>query len=260
MSPVQSGSDGTLAAGTNEFERGVIYTVDPCILAPLASGEDYRIVASTRFRRPKDETFTGYEPLYRRAREIVERRKTELTCASQDAELHTWIVSHGWFRMEIRDSALVGAVVTLGVRSAPAGTQPPSGQDAPTPAALTSPYVEQLGGQGGQTGALWFDEFYNDFDTRLDRASAAVMTISYGEYVSSPDEVDFDAVIVRAEHRARMYVDLVKDDGEQLEIAQREWRCLDTGKSAKPFLTHVNLVFKSLRTTRNPNSALQTRT
>lgn len=86
------------------------------------------------------------------------------------------------------------------------------------------------------------------------------MTISYGEYVSSPDEVDFDAAIVRAEHRARMYIDLVKDDGEQLEIAQREWRCLDTGKSAKPFLTHVNLVFKSPRTTRNPNSALQTRT
>lgn len=134
-------------------------------------------------------------------------------------------------------------MVTLGARCPPSGTEAPSGQEAPTPEALTSPYVEQLGGPGNDRDALWFDEFYNDFDVRRDRASSSVLTISYGEYVSSPDAVDFDAAIVRAEHRARMYIDLVADEGESLEIAQREWRCLDTGKSAKPFLTHINLVF-----------------
>lgn len=202
---------GTLPPGTNEFERGLIYTVDPRSNAPLVSDAEYRIVASTRFLRPKDETFTAYEPLYRRARGFVERRKKEFTCASRDAALQ--------------------------------GTQPPGGQEAPTPEALTSPYVEQLGGPGNDRDALWFDEFYNDFDVRRDRASSSVLTISYGEYVSSPDAVDFESAIMRAEHRARMYIDLVADEGESLEIAQREWRCLDTGKSAKHFLTHINLVF-----------------
>jgi len=248
MTPSQSGTEGAVAAGLNEFERGLIYTVDPRVLAPLVSGDEYRILASTRFRRPKDETFTGYETLYRRARGLVERRKTELTCASQDAELHTWIVSHGWFRMEISDSALVGAVVTLGIRCAPAETQRPIGQETPTPEALTSPYVEQLGGQGSQAGTFQFDEFYNDFDMRLDRTSTALLTVSYGEYVPSPDEMDVDSAIARAKHRADMYIELVKDEGEHLAIAQCEWRCLDTGKAAKPYLTHVNLVFNSLRT------------
>lgn len=243
MTHAQPGTDGALPAGTKEFERGLIYTVDPRILAPLVSDAEYRIVASTRFLRPKDETFTAYEALYRRARGLIERRRKELTCASPEAELQTWIVSHGWFRMEVRDSALVGAVVTLGARCAPSGTQSPGGQETPTPEALTSPYLEQLGRPDRDGRTLWFDEFYNDFDVRRDRASSSVLTISYGEYVSSPDAVDFDSAIVRAEHLARLYIDLVADEGESLEIAQREWRCLDTGKFAKPFLTHVNLVF-----------------
>src|SRR5262245_54781766 len=132
----------------DEYQRGVIYTVDPRILAPLETDREYRIVASTRFLIPPKEPFTEFEHLYRRARRLVERRPDELTCASHESRVHTWIASHGWFRMEIGKGALVGAVVTLGVRCAPANADVPHGEDEPTAEALRTPYVTQLGGTG----------------------------------------------------------------------------------------------------------------
>jgi len=230
-------------SSVNAFDRGLIYTVDPHLNAPLEGGREYRIVSCTRFRCPKDEPATTYEPLYRRAHGWLAHRQQELTCASPEDQLQTWIVSHGWFRMEMGASALAGAVVTLGVRCAAPGTPPPLGHNAPTAEALGSPYVELLGGRNTDKTGAWFDEFYNDFDMRLDRAAAALMTVSYGEYVDSPDVVDFDAAMARAEHRARTYIRHVAADDEHLEITGRDWTCLDTGKSAKPFLAHVNLVF-----------------
>jgi hypothetical protein len=228
----------------DEFQRGVIYTVDPRILAPLTPGEEYRIVASTRFLVPKDAAFTDFELLYRRARGLLERRRSELTCASHEASVHAWIVSHGWFRMDIGKSCLAGAVVTLGARCASADADLPHGQDEPTGEALRSPYVAQLGGAGG-TDALRYDEFYNDFDMRADRSQASALTVSYGEYVRSREDVDVSAVGARAEDRARFYLDVVGTAGEQLRIARCDWNCLDTGKAAKPFLAHVDLVFSS---------------
>ena len=43
-----------------EYQRGVIYTVDPRILAPLTPGEEYRVVASTRFLIAEDAAFTKF--------------------------------------------------------------------------------------------------------------------------------------------------------------------------------------------------------
>ena len=137
-----------------EDQRGVIYTVDPRILAPLTPGEEYRVVASTRFLIAEDAAFTKFGSKF------------------------------------------------------------------------------------------WYDEFYNDFDMRTDRRQPSVLIVSYGEYVPSQDDVDFDSVIARAENRARSYVDVVKDEGEDLRIARREWNCLDTGKAGKPFLAHVDLSFQ----------------
>jgi hypothetical protein len=230
----------------DEFQRGLIYTVDPRILVPLASGEEYRIVASTRFLIGPNETFTAFESLYRRARRLIERRRQELTSASPESHVHTWIASHGWFRMEIGKGALVGAVVTLGAACAPPAADVPRGQDEPTHDALQSPYVAQLGGAGGPDKA-WYDEFYNDFDMRQDRSQASVLTVSYGEYVPSPDDVDVDGVIARAEDRARSYLEVVGAADEQLRIAKRDWNCLETGKSAKPFLAYVDLLFSDSR-------------
>jgi hypothetical protein len=79
---------------------------------------------------------------------------------------------------------------------------------------------------------------------RTDRGQRSGLIVSYGEYVPSQDTVDFDSFIARAEHRARLYVDAVKEQGEELRIVRREWNCLDTGKAAKPFLAHVDLSFE----------------
>ena len=228
----------------DEYQRGVIYTVDPRILVPLTAGEEYRIVASTRFLIPKDVTFTDFEPLYRRARGLVERRRGELTCAGPENSVHAWIASHGWFQMDIGKGSLVGGVVTLGVACASSSVDVPRGQNEPTREALQSPYVEQLGAAGG-SGKLWYDEFYNDFDMRKDRSEASALTVSYGEYVPSRDGFDMDSVVARAETRARFYLEAVGAADEQLRIARRDWNCLDTGKSSKPFLAHVDLMFSS---------------
>ena len=226
----------------DEYQRGVIYTVDPRILAPLETGGEYRIVTSSRVLIPKDVAFTEFEPLYRRARDLVERRRDELTCAGRENRVHAWIASHGWFQMDIGKGSLVGAVVTLGVACASSTSDVPRGQDEPVREALQSPYVEQLGG-AGESDKLWYDEFYNDFDMRKDRSQASQLLVSYGEYVPSRDAVDMDGVVARAETRARFYLEAVGATGEQLRIASRYSNCLDTGKVAKPFLAHVDLLF-----------------
>jgi hypothetical protein len=228
-----------------EFQRGLIYTVDPRVLDPLTTGAEYRIVASTRFLIAKDAAFTDYESLYRRARCLVDRRREELISDGPESRVHVWIVSHGWFRMDIGRGALVGAVVTLGATSAAETADVPRGQDEPTPDALQSPHVAQLSAAGG-AGKPWYDEFYNDFDMRSDRTQPSKLTVSYGEYVPSPADVDVDGVVARAEARARSYLEVVGAADELLRIARRDWNCLETGKAAKPFLAHVDLLFSDL--------------
>ena len=226
----------------DDLQRGLIYTVDPRVLAPLTTGAEYRIVASTRFLIAKDSPFTDYESLYRRARCLVERRREELTSDGPGSSVHAWFVSHGWFRVDIGKGALVGAVVTLGATCAPATADAPRGQDEPTLEALQSPYVAQLSAAGG-AGKPWYDEFYNDFDMRSDRSQPSALTVSYGEYMQSPDDVDVDDVVTRAEDRARSYLEVVGLADEALRIVRRDWNRLETGKSAKPFLAHVDLLF-----------------
>ena len=228
----------------DEYQRGLIYTVDPRILVPLTTGEEYRIVASTRFLIAKDAVFTDFEPLYRRARRLVERRQRELTPGSPESRVHVWIVSHGWFRMDIGKGSLVGAVVTLGATCAPVTALAPRGQDEPAPEALRSPHVAQLEASGG-AGKPWYDEFYNDFDMRQDRGQSSVLIVSYGEYVPSKESVDENSVVARAEDRARSYLEAIGAADEQLRVVRRDCNCLETGKSTKPFLAHVDLLFSA---------------
>jgi len=218
-----------------DFQRGLIYTVHPRILALLVPGEEYRILASTRIRIPKDAQWPSYEPLYRRARLLARRRAEELT--SQDATdgPHVWIASHGWFRMDIPDAALAGAVVVIG---AACGAPPPSGREEPAREALCSPYTSEL---AGLRDAEW-DEFYNDFDMRTSVDEASLLTVSYGEYVSGCDGLDVDALMARALRRAQWYFGLTEPN-VVMTLSRQEWACLDTGKSAKPFLAHVTMYF-----------------
>ena len=217
-----------------DLQRGLIYTVHPRILAALAPGEAYRIVASTRIRLARQAELPSYEPLYRRARLLARRRADELTC--QDASrARIWIASHGWFRMDIPDAALAGAVVVLG---AACGTTSPPGRDEPSGEALCSPHIAEM---AGVRDAEW-DEFYNDFDMRTSVDEASQLTVSYGEYVSARDGVDVDALMARALRRAQWYFDLTEPN-VVMTLRRQEWACLDTGKAAKPFLAHVTMYF-----------------
>lgn len=217
-----------------DFQRGLIYTVHPRILEPLVPGAEYRILASTRIRLPKDAQLPSYEPLYRRARLLARRRADELTCRDA-SRARIWIASHGWFRMDIPDAALAGAVVVLG---AACGTTSPSGRDEPTGEALCSPHIAEM---AGLRDAEW-DEFYNDFDMRTSVDEASQLTVSYGEYVPVRDGLDVDALMARALRRAQWYFDLTEPN-VVMTVSRQEWACLDTGKTAKPFLAHVTMYF-----------------
>jgi hypothetical protein len=218
-----------------DFQRGLIYTVDPRILAPIVPGEEYRILTSTKIRIPKDAELPSYEPLYRRARLLARRRAEELTCQDASDAPRIWIASHGWFRMGIPDAALAGAVVVLG---AACGEAWPPGREEPTGEALCSPYTSELAG----LRAIEWDEFYNDFDMRTSVDDASQLTVSYGEYVSARDGLDIDALMARALRRAQWYFDLTEPN-VVMTLSRQEWACLDTGKTAKPFLAHVTMSF-----------------
>ena len=87
-----------------------------------------------------------------------------------------------------------------------------------------------------------WDEFYNDFDMRTSVDEASQLTVSYGEYVSTRDGLDVDALVARALRRAQWYFGLTEPNVE-LTLARQEWACTDTGKAAKPFLAHVTMYF-----------------
>lgn len=218
-----------------DFRRGLIYTVHLRILTPLVTGEDYRILVSTRIRILKHAQLPSFEPLYRRARLLARRRAAELTCQDRSALPHTWIASHGWFRMDITDAALAGAVVVLGAACGPTS---PSGREEPTAEALCSPHTSEM---AGLREANW-DEFYNDFDMRTSVDEASLLTVSYGEYVVAREGVDVDALMACGLRRARWYFGLTAPDID-MTLVRQEWACVDTGKSAKPFLAHVTMYF-----------------
>jgi hypothetical protein len=218
-----------------DFQRGLIYTVHPRILTPIVPGEEYRILASTRIRLARHAQLPSYEPLYRRARLLARRRAEELTCLDASGPPHTWIASRGWFRMDISDAALAGAVVVLG---AACGEASPPGREEPTGEALCSPYTSEL---AGLRDVEW-DEFYNDFDMRTSVDEASQLTVSYGEYVSARHGLDVDALMARALRRAQWYFGLTEPNVD-MTLARKEWACLDTGKAAKPFLAHVTMYF-----------------
>lgn len=221
-----------------DFQRGLIYTVHPRILAPLVPGEEYRILASTRIRLPQSGQLPSYEPLYRRARLLARRRAEELTCEDASLHPHTWIASHGWFRMDISDAALAGAVVVLG---AECGRAAPPGREDPTAEALCSPHTSEMAEIRSLRDGTW-DEFYNDFDMRTSVDEASVVTVSYGEYVFAREGLDVGALMSRALRRGRSYFDLT-EPGVEMSLVGQEWECLETGKTSRPFLAHVTMQF-----------------
>jgi hypothetical protein len=213
----QPGSDGALPEGFKEWQWGVIYTVRPELLSPLARGREYRIAASTRRRVagtvPKDQEFTAYGELYQRAAGMAKARLGDLTCADEGEPLHTWIISHGWlcFGEAQRTAA---ASVALGVIFPKEGDPKPLGLSPPDPLELMSP-----GGLPGVADARELDEIYNEFDVREPPcAHSDIFLFSYGEYVADHRGLAFDPFVERAEKLAEAH------SGEDpLRVVRREW-------------------------------------
>ena len=236
-----SGHEGTLPPNHDEFQHGLIYTVHPRLLAPIQSGRDYRITASTR-RKITGEV-ASFAPLYRRAASLVRARAEELTCEQPDLLAHTWVAAHAWFRMELPRAAMAGAVVTLGVRCVDGDGDLAVGKPQPTDDELARPSVAQLTPADHTPPSQGWDEVYNEFDMRDEpSADGSIVTFSYGEYVTSCDGLDYREYVERAEHRARRcYEASARGSSSPLTVVRRDWTCLATSKASNVCLVHVNI-------------------
>jgi hypothetical protein len=234
------GSEGTLPANHDEFQRGLIYTVHPRLLAPLQPGRDYRITASTR--RKIGDAIGSFAPLYGRVTSLVRARAEELTCDPPHA-FHTWIASHAWFRMELPRFAMAGAVVTLGVTCGPGDNGPASGKREPTVDELARPSIAQLRPDDYEPPSQGWDELYNEFDMRDEPSpDGSIVTFSYGEYVNACERIDYRDYVGRAEQRARRcYEPSARGSSSPLTAVRRDWTCIATSKASNVCLVHVNI-------------------
>jgi len=230
------GSDGTLPPGHDEFQHGLIYTVHPRLLAPLQPGRDYRITASTR--KKISDPIASFAPLYRRATSLVRARAEELTCEPH-ATRHTWIASHAWFRMDLPRLAMAGAVVTLGVTCGLRKVLA-VGKPEPTADELACPSIAQLKPDDYAPPSQGWDELYNEFDVRDQRAAdGSIVTFSYGEYVTACDGIDYRDYVERAERRARRCYEPLSST--PVTTVHRDWTCIATSKASNVCLVHVNV-------------------
>lgn len=223
------GADGEPLEGFREFQRGVVYTVHPRMFA-LQPGEDYRILACTRRKRPPGEPLLSYELFYRRVQSLLRDRVEEFR-RDTASPLDVWTTAHGWFDLDIPGGVLGGAVIAQALRVADG--EAPRGQDEPSAEQLRRPFGEQLAAADHRDALRW-DEFYNEFD--MQPADRSIVTLSYGEYVTACEGLDFEPIVRRAEQRATfLYGDC--------RVIRRAWQCLETGKPSRPLMAHVDVYF-----------------
>ena len=215
------GAEGTLPVDFVPWQRGVTCTVRPEWLAPIEPQRTYFANVTVQRATPLSERLTDYGSLYKQAMSIVGTHQLDRAGLSK---LHTWVQAHAWFRLDLPNSALVSATVTLGVSanddaSTPAGEPPPSVEDLRHPSGQTPESFaakhETLGGQRR------VDHLYTDFD-RTDGSSRDI-TLSYGEYADDVPS-DYGSFLERAERFVRSY-------DASLELLMREWRATKTDKA-----------------------------
>ena len=220
--------------GSNDawpWRRGVIYTVRPEILAPLAGGREYRILIGVRRMVRTSEPFTAYGELYRRAAALTDARVAALVCPA--APVARWTASHGWRAVEFGERQFIFVFITTVVSL---GGEAQAGERAPTGDELTSPGGALREMPMQQPWQQNIDEFYNDFDHRAagDSADDDDLLFSYGEYVPSSETIDFEPFAHKAETMARSHY------GPDLRVVQRDCFC-----ATHPNVAVVHLVFRS---------------
>jgi hypothetical protein len=229
----KAGSDGDeLPSDFSKWRRVLSCTIRPDMLSPLVAAREYRMSVIVTQRIANGAEFAAYGDLYRQAREIAATRISELELADAQTALQQWIISHAWWWNDPSSEYLrqrspfdvAAASVAIGLRCGESGSAEPRGEDDPSDAQLMRP--------GGATPEEWgakiydratapqLDEMYGLFDsTDPSDPRRNIVTVSYGEYVPSCEDVDFEPFVRRAEHRAKVQF------GER-RIIRREWWCV----------------------------------
>jgi hypothetical protein len=208
---LQPGNDGApLPEGFNPWRSCVSYTVRPEMYAPLIYGREYRIFVRVLRRG------AGYAELYSRALAIAKGRAAQLRCVEGQI-LHSRIVVHGWFRYEAIDAPT--AYLTLTVTALNPGDPALEGLNPPT--------IEQLGAPGGMTpentpaSSFTGKEIHESYTDPGGIAEGQnILLISYGEYVSTCDGIDYTPFVERAEKLAQFHVESLHG---RWTIMRREW-------------------------------------
>ena len=222
------GNDGSLPENYVPWRSGVTYTVRPELLSPLVCGEEYFITAAVLWKRPNDETFSGYADLYEHASAIAHARAAVLRCAHGES-LHTRLVNHMWFRHG--STHLVRAAVTLEVTCGKDAGAKPDAQLPPTSEAFASP-----GGTTVEQAALLpkrpWHEIYNMAQLHEPSEATGIFGFSYGEYAPSCEGFDYKPYVERAEAMTRFHLSFVlgamPSGKESMKIVRREWFCATT--------------------------------
>jgi hypothetical protein len=220
---LQQGSDGSLPDGFAVWRRGVTYTVRPEILVPLHRGQEFRINATVRWKVEKDREFTGYAELYDICAGILRARGTALTSSDEGEPLHTWTQWHAWWCGSIADkypaagdANVACASITIGLAYPNSGQPGPEGLKALDPADLLKPNpAESIPPQRA-------DEMHIVFDFNNPSTAGSEITLSYGEYVSPDQEINFEPFVQRAERLAEFYGRRFFQEAST-EIVKREW-------------------------------------
>jgi hypothetical protein len=138
---------------------------------------------------------------------------------------------HYWETMEIGPFKVRAASVSTSLLYPDRGQDRPVGQTPPTAEQLLAPsgvplepLSEPPAGGGASAG-----ELYNDFDFALTPGPGM---FSYGEYVSSADQVEFEPFVKRAESTAKI-------GGTVCRFVAREWYC-----TTAPDLAVVHLYYE----------------
>jgi hypothetical protein len=216
-----AGSEGRLPVDFVPWQRGVTCTVRPEWLAPVDPDRTYLANVTVQRAAPLRGPFTDYESLYNQAMAILRSHQLDRAAV---ATLRTWIQAHAWFRLDLPESALVSATVTLGLSA---------NEHAPTTAGEPPPSVENLRHPSGYTpesfvakheymsGRRRVDHLYTDFDRT--GGSSGDITLSYAEYAHDAPS-DYGSFIGRAERFVWSY-------DSSLELLMREWRATKTDKT-----------------------------
>jgi hypothetical protein len=218
------GNAGILPENYVRWRWGASYTVRPELLSPLVFGEAYLITASVLWKRPNDETFSGYADLYEHATAIAHARAAALRCG-QGGSLHRRLLNHTWFRHG--STHLVRAAVTLEITCGKEGDAKPDAQLPPTPGALASPGGMTIEEAAALPKRTWH-EIYSVGDLREPSDKPAIFGFSYGEFVLSCDGLDYKPYVERAEAMARFHLSFVGGSmrsSNELKIVRREWFC-----------------------------------